>query len=140
MRTIRKAFYAKPLSIYLAAALIAATAFAGPAEAMYLDPGARQALGGPSVDRTADMAAIQRTLESEVIRQCLVDYGLTPEEALAKVSALSDDQVHQFATRLDSVQAGSGSIDATTLIIILLLVILILLLVDNTEGQQAQLA
>ncbi len=139
MRMIRKAFFAKPLSIYLAAALIAATAFAGPAEAMYLDLGPRAAPGEP-VDRAADMAAIQRTLESEVVRQCLVDYGLSPEEALAKVSALTDDQVHQFATRLDSVQAGAGSIDATTLIIILLLVILILLLVDNTEGQQAHLA
>ncbi len=140
MRTIRKAFFAKPLSIYLAAALIAATAFAGPAEAMYLDLGSRPAPDKPSVDRTADMAAIQRTLESEVIRQRLVDYGLSPEEALAKVSALTDDQVHQFAARLDSVQAGAGSIDATTLIIILLLVILILLLVDNTEGQQTHLA
>ncbi len=142
MRRIRKAFFAKPLSIYLAAALIAATAFAGPVEAMYMDSGPRPASDGHSASRTADAAAMQRTLESRVIQQALVDYGLSPEQALAKVSVLTDDQVHQFATRLGAVQAGGrgDGIDATTLIIILLLVILILILVENTEGQQSHLA
>jgi hypothetical protein len=138
MLRIRKAFFSKPLSVYLAAALIAASAAAGPAEAMYLPPGPRPALDALSADRRADMASLQKTLETEVIRQRLADYGLSSEEALAKLSTLTDEQVHRLASNIDAVQAGGrrGSIDASTLIIILLLVVLILILVENTSGQQ----
>ena len=136
MNGIRKAFFAKPLSIYLAVALIAASAAAGPVEAMYLPLGPQPAQDAPPVDRTADMASIQKTLETEMIRQRLADYGLSSEEALMKLSTLTDDQVHQLASRIDAVQAGGRGIDATTLIIILLLVVLILILVENNARPQ----
>src|SRR5512146_2819138 len=134
MRRLLKAFFAKPLVIYLAAALIAASAAAGPAEAMYLRLGPGSAPDAPSVDRNAEMAAIQKTLETEVIRQRLEDLGLSSGEVLAKLSTLADEQVHQLASRIDAVQAGGhrgGSINASTLIIVLLLVLLILILVEN---------
>lgn len=139
MKMILKTFFARPLSLYLAAVLIVATTAAGPAEAMYLAPGPPAGQDAPSIDRTADMAAILRTLESEVIRQRLADYGLPSEEALARLSTLTDEQVHQLASRIDAVQAGGrgGSIDAGTVIIILLLVVLILLLVENAGGRQS---
>ena len=141
MSRIRKAFFAKPLSIYLVVALIAATAVAVPAEAMYLAPGSPSAQDAPAVDRTTDLSSIQKTLESAVIRQRLADYGLSSEETLARLSTLTDEQVHQLASRIDAVQAGGrGSIDTNTLIIILLLVVLILILVENTEGRQGSLA
>jgi hypothetical protein len=136
MSGIRKAFFAKPLSIYLAVALIAASAAAGPAEAMYLPLGPQPAQDARIADRTADMASIQKTLETEMIRQRLADYGLSSEEALTKLSTLTDDQVHQLASRIDAVQAGGRGIDATTLIIILLLVVLILILVENNARPQ----
>ena len=136
MSGILKVFFAKPLSIYLAVALIAASAAAGPAEAMYLPLGPQPAQDAPPVDRTADMASIQKTLETEMIRQRLADYGLSSEEAVTKLSTLTDDQVHQLASRIDAVQAGGRGIDATTLIIILLLVVLILILVENNARPQ----
>jgi hypothetical protein len=138
MSGIRKAFFAKPLSIYLAVALTAASAAAGPAEAMYLPLGPQPAQDARAAGRTADMASIQKTLETEMIRQRLADYGLSSAEALTKLSTLTDDQVHQLASRIDAVQAGGrgGSIDAATLIIILLLVVLILILVENTARPQ----
>jgi hypothetical protein len=142
MRRIRKAFFAKPLVLYLAVALIAASAAAGPAEAMYLPLGPGTAPDAPSVDRKAEMAAIQKTLETEVIRQRLADLGLSSGEVLAKLSTLTDEQVHQLASRIDAVQAGGrrGSIDASTLIIILLLVVLILILVENTAEPQVRVS
>jgi hypothetical protein len=142
MHGIWKAVFAKPLAIYLAVALIAASAFAGPAEAMYLrlDPGS--APDAPSVDRKAEMATIQKTLETEVVRQRLEDLGLSSGEVLAKLSTLTDEQVHQLASRIDAVQAGGrgGSIDTNTLIIILLLAVLILLLVENTAEPQVHMS
>jgi len=140
MNGIRRAFFAKPLAIYLAAALIAASAFAGPAEAMYLSPGPGAAPDAPSIDRKAEVAAIQKTLETEVIRQRLADLGLSSGEVLAKLGTLTDEQVHQLASRIDAVQAGGrGGIDAPTLIIILLLVVLILILVENTAEPQVHM-
>lgn len=141
MRRLLKAFFAKPLVIYLAVALIAASAVAGPAEAMYLPLGPGSALDAPSVDRNVEMATIQKTLETEVIRQRLEDLGLSSGEVLAKLSTLTDEQVHQLASRIDAVQAGGrgGSIDASTLIIILLLVLLILILVENTAEPQVHM-
>jgi hypothetical protein len=105
---------------------------------MYLHLGPGLDPDVPSVDRKAEMASIQKTLETEVIRQRLVDLGLSSEEVLAKLGTLTDEQVHQLASRIEAVQAGGrgGGIDATTLIIILLLVVLILLLVENTAETQ----
>lgn len=141
MNRIRKAVFVKPLAVYLAVALIAASAFAVPAEAMYLSPGPGPASDAPSADRKSELAGIQKTLETEVIRQRLEDLGLSSGEVLAKLGTLTDEQVHQLASRIDAVQAGGrgGSIDATTLIIILLLVVLILILVENTAESQAQM-
>lgn len=141
MNRIRKAVFAKPLAIYLAVALIAASAFVVPAEAMYLSPGPGPAAAAPSADRKAEVAAIQKTLETEVIRQRLEDLGLSSGEVLAKLGTLDDEQVHQLASQIDAVQAGGrgGSIDATTLIIILLIVVVILLLVENTAEPQAHM-
>jgi hypothetical protein len=142
MHGIRNAVSAKPLAVYLAAVLIAASAFAGPAEAMYLRPSPGSAPAALSVDRKAEVAAIQKTLETEVIRQRLADLGLSSGEVLAKMRTLTDEQVHQLASRIDAVQAGGrgSSIDASTLIIILLLVVLILILVENTAGPQVQMS
>ncbi len=136
MKRILNAFYTKPLSIYLGVALIAASAFAGPAEAMFLPaaPAQTTELSG----RSADLVKIQRALESKTLQQRLLDYGLAPESAMAKINGLSDEQVHGLAANIDALQAGGrGGIDNTTVIIILLLVLLIVILVQNTteEGQ-----
>ncbi len=78
--------------------------------------------------RQADMSSIQKTLESSIVKQRLMDYGLSPEEAMARMNNLSDEQVHQFASRLDSLQAGAdGGVDAlVVLLVVAILVILIL--------------
>ncbi len=81
-----------------------------------------------SIARQADISSIQKTLESSIVKQRLMDYGLSPEEAMARMNNLSDEQVHQFASRLDSLQAGAdGGVDAlVTLLLVAILVILIL--------------
>ena len=141
MRRIRKAFFAKPLSLYFAAALLAVSANAGPAEAMYLSSDSRSVQVAQPADRITDMAALQKkTLETEVIRQRLADYVLSSHGALAKLSPPSDNQVYQLATGIEAVQAGShrGGIDATSLIIMLLLVVLIVILIENIAVPKSQ--
>ncbi|MEK6745019.1 MAG: PA2779 family protein [Nitrospirota bacterium] len=136
MKHMLTAFYARPLASYLIAALLAISTLAGPAEAMLLPapsaaPYADQS--APSPDRAADIAKIQKTLETKELRQRLMDYGLTPDETAARIDKLSDEQVHQLAASMDSLQAGGDSVLGLVLglVIIALLVVLIIYLLEG---------
>jgi hypothetical protein len=73
--------------------------------------------------RSADLQRVQTVLESKMIQQRLEELGLTPEEIDARLSQLSDAQLHQLATQLDSLMPGG---DGGLGIIIALLVIAVL--------------
>ncbi len=113
----------------LLGALTAVTAFPDRAEAMFITAAPHDETINPGTsagDRAADMAGIRKTLESAVVRERLMDLGLSSDEAMARVSKLSDDQVHQFASRLDTLQAGGHH---GHFVVALLLIIMILLLI-----------
>jgi cytochrome c553 len=131
MKTLLKTFYAKPLAAYLAVALLAITTFAGPAEAMFVTSAPNQdaaASAAVTGDRAADLVRIQTALESKIVQQKLMDYGLSPEETMARVNKLSDEQINQFATHTGALQAGGDG--GGSLVVILLLVILIIIIVQ----------
>jgi hypothetical protein len=117
------------VAAYLIGALIAISTFSGRAEAMFVPATPRMDAVSPaqtSGERAADVARIQAALESKVVRQKLLDLGLSSEEAMARINKLSDEEVHQFASRLNSLQAGG---QGGTLVIVLLLVIIIILII-----------
>jgi hypothetical protein len=58
--------------------------------------------------RSGDLATVQKLLETKIVQQRLQDIGLTSDEMLAKVSKLSDSQIHQIAVQVDSVFAGGS--------------------------------
>jgi len=125
MKGILPAFYAKRLPVYVIVALIAVSFIAGTSMAVFV-PAAPQSRSTPLFDRAANLAKIQKTLESKALQQRLRDYGLSPESALAKINGLSDEQIHQLAAKIDALQAGGAG---GHLIIILLLIILIIILI-----------
>jgi hypothetical protein len=132
MKHMLKAFYTRPLVMYLVLALVAISTAAGPAEAMLLPASPDAALGAPAYDRATDLAVVQKTLESKELRQKLLDYGLTPEETEARIASLSDEQLHRLASNLDSVQAGGDALSFLLgLAIIALLVVLIIYLLEG---------
>jgi len=137
MKSMLTTFYAKPLAIYLALALLAITTFAGPAEAMFVTsapPQNEAAAPAASASREADLARIQVALESKIVQQKLMDYGLTPEETMARVNKLSNEQINQLATHTDSLQAG-GSDPVDAIIGLVILAILVVLLVYLVKGR-----
>ena len=87
-------------------------------------------LPSPNDARSADLATVRATLESSMIKQRLLDFGLTPEEASARIASLSDEQLHQLAANLDAAQAG-GSL-AGDIVIILLIVLLVIVILELT--------
>ncbi len=138
MKNILTMWYARPLAGYLVVALVAITAFAAPAEAMFLPSAPAQV--APGFDRTSDVAMIQQALESRTLQQRLMDYGLSRDEALARINRLSDEQIHSLAANISALQAGGHHMHAETLLIILLLVLLIIIIVQNGPAGQADLA
>lgn len=74
-----------------------------------------------------ELAAAERTqvldaLEREDIRRGLVDLGVDPVSARDRVHALSDEEVHQLAGRLDQLPAGGDALGVAVFIFVLLLV------------------
>ncbi len=138
MKVILRSLYIKPVAVYLIAALLAVSTFAGPAEAMFVPAAPVQGaadLAKTSQDRSADLARIQTALESKIVRQKLADYGLSPEQTLAKINGLSDRQIHELATHTNSIQAGGDPADVFfgLMIVALLVVVLVFLLQHRIE-------
>ena len=135
MKGLLESFYTKPLVIYLALALLAISTAVGPAEAMFISAVPQGGSTGAATEtsvRTADLIKIRSALESKIIGQRLMDHGLTPDEAMARVNMLSDDQIHQLASHTDSLQAGGDAVGVlASLVIIALLVVLLIYLVQG---------
>src|SRR5512141_553576 len=78
--------------------------------------------------RAEDMAKVQSFLENKVVVQKLVDYGVSPTEAMAKVKAMSAQDLHRLAALTDRAAAGTdsalGFLIALAVLVILVIVIL----------------
>ena len=77
--------------------------------------------------RVEDMAKVQAFLENKVVVQKLVDYGVSPAEAMAKVKAMSAQDLHRLAALTDRAAAGTdsglGILIGLAILIILIIVI-----------------
>lgn len=76
--------------------------------------------------RAEDMAKVQSFLENKVVVQKLVDYGVSPTEAMAKVKAMSAQDLHRLAALTDRAAAGA---DSAVGILIGLAILIILIIV-----------
>ena len=83
-----------------------------------------------SLTRSADMKTIAGALESKILRERLKEFGLTDTEINSRLSKLSDKQVHQFATRIHTVNPG-GDLTVIGVLIVVVLVLFIIYLVKR---------
>ena len=81
-------------------------------------------------DRAADIQTVQKTLESKVLRQRLHEMGLSDEEIQTRLSKLSDQQVHQLASRIHALNPG-GDFTLFGVLIFVVVVLLIIYLVKR---------
>ena len=77
--------------------------------------------------RGIEIEKIRRALENKIVAEKLKSYGLSKEEVIAKVSKMSDGQVHQLAALSDKIPAG-GDAALAVLITILVVIVLVLLI------------
>ena len=84
--------------------------------------------------RAEDLAKVQAFLENKVVVQKLIDYGVSPEEARAKVGAMSSRELHRLASLTERTAAGAD--DALGIIIaILIIVILVIVILKLTKKE-----
>ena len=83
--------------------------------------------------RDKELAEIQKVLESKVIEQRLKDLGLNPGEIKERVNQLTDEEMHYFATQLDSLNAGG---DIGGVVISLLIIVILVLVVLQLTGHK----
>src|SRR6267142_1602819 len=76
---------------------------------------------------SADREKVRAFMERPEVTQQLQKMGVSPEDAKARVGAMSDAEVHTLAGKLDLLPAG-GRISNTELVIIILLAVVILIL------------
>jgi hypothetical protein len=76
--------------------------------------------------RANDLGQIQRHLEAKLVTERLTELGLSSKEVQVRLSALTDDQLHQFARNLDGLQVGGDP--ALTFILIFVGAVLLAIL------------
>jgi len=84
--------------------------------------------------RSEEVSKVQSFLENKIVVQKLVDYGVSPEEAKAKVEAMSAQELHRLASLTDRAAAGTDSgIGILIGLAILVILIIVILKLMNKE-------
>ena len=85
-------------------------------------------------NRSEDLTKVQSFLENKIVVQKLVDYGVSPEEAKAKVEAMRAQDLHRLASLTDRAAAGTDSgIGILIGLAILVILIIVILKLMNKE-------
>ncbi len=122
---LRRPLLALTIALYLAGLMVS------PAVAGMV--GSVTSQGASAETRQDEMSRIQRALETEIVKEKLKAYGLTPGEIEQKLQGLSDAQIHMLAQASDQVLAGGDGLGVViAILVIVLLVILILKLSDKS--------
>ncbi len=123
-----KSWYFRQIALVLAFTMLAIGAI--PAKSMAYVVGSEAVVAEHS--READLARIQRVLESKLVSDKLSESGLSQDEISGRLSQLSDEDVHSFASELESVNPGGDGVGLVIgLLVIVILVIIILRLMDR---------
>ena len=110
----------KMLSLYLVFATFLLT-LPSQGWAMFIPSGQTSPL------RQTDLLTVQKVLESSVIKQRLLDFGLSPEDAASRINRLSDAQLHRFASNLNSLEPGADGVDALIFIVLVAILVVVVL-------------
>ncbi len=122
MRVIRQKL--KPVSILLAIFLLMVS---GPFQSALAVMIGTETVRDMSRGQEA-RAQIKQILMREDVRQALVNQGLDPREAGARIDSLSDPEAIAVADKLDQLPAGSGALEV--FLVVSLVAFIVLLITD----------
>jgi hypothetical protein len=122
MKTVRRAKWFVVVAMVMSCWMGVCASLQGVAEAGVIGSHLADGAGAPQ-----DLAQVQSFLENKIVVQKLVDYGVTPEQALAKVQGMSAEDLHRLASLTERAAVGAdGSIGLIGLLVAIILIIVIL--------------
>ncbi|MBI5681692.1 MAG: PA2779 family protein [Deltaproteobacteria bacterium] len=130
---IRQCFLIRPLALYLAIMCFLIASLPRQSLAFIISSQTDERV----FDRQSDVSTIQRILESKAVSQKLSSLGLTKDEIDKRIDRLTDSELHQFASQLNSIYAGGDS--GVGIIIALLLIVVLVLVILNLTGHKVVL-
>jgi uncharacterized membrane protein len=77
--------------------------------------------------RAMDIDKIRIVLENKLVTQRLADLGFTTEEIVTKLADMTDDQIHQFAQKLDDLKVGGDGIGLVIGVLVIVILVIIIL-------------
>lgn len=78
-------------------------------------------------DRDAALAKIRAVLDKKIVQQRLADLGLKADEIEARLAQLTDAQMQQLATQVDSIMAGGDGLGVVVFLLVIAILVVILL-------------
>ena len=81
--------------------------------------------------RQQDTATIKKVLEQKLIKQRLQALGYSGDEVKARLDKLSDNELHRFATQLDTIAAGGDGLSVIVTILVIVGIIALVLFITG---------
>jgi hypothetical protein len=81
-------------------------------------------ISGMTADQ--DRQTVMNFLAREDVASQFTAFGVSRDEAMARVSAMSNDELRQFAGRIDQLPAGQDGFGIAVLILVILFVVLVI--------------
>ncbi|MCX7771098.1 MAG: PA2779 family protein [Proteobacteria bacterium] len=127
IRKFRIPFLALFMAYYLAF-FYTSPATAGIVDAVFSDGGSAN-----MTLREMEIQKIQRALENKVVQEKLKAYGLSEAEIKAKLSNLSDNEIHTLASASEKVLAGGDGLGFVIGVLVVIILIIVILKLLNKE-------
>jgi hypothetical protein len=129
MATFRKAGWFVLVAVMMAGWMGVLGSLRGVAEAGVI---ASQLSG--AAERSEDLSKVQAFLENKLVVQKLVDYGVSPVDAMAKAKAMDAQDLHRLASLTDRAAAGTDSgIGILIGLAVLVILIIVIMKLMNKE-------
>ena len=77
--------------------------------------------------RQQDTATIKKVLEQKLVKQRLKVLGYSEDEVKARLDKLSDNELHRFATQLDTLTAGGDALGVLLVILVIAAIVALIL-------------
>lgn len=81
--------------------------------------------------RQQDTATIKKVLEQKLIKQRLQALGYSGDEVKTRLDKLSDNELHRFATQLDTIAAGGDGLSVIVTILVIVGIIALVLFITG---------
>ena len=81
--------------------------------------------------RQQDTATIKKVLEQKLVKQRLKVLGYSEDEVKARLDKLSDNELHRFATQLDTLTAGGDALGVLLAILVIVGIIALILFITG---------